>query len=120
MSFRRGAAIAVLVLAGVSGCATSSAYRDIRPSCQAPAPLVGKFDPRAPDFSVELRPGVDVTSVVDDLAKRYEGFHPRNACPCGTSVAVATGEMTPETVAALRCDPAVARVSHDQVLKHLF
>jgi hypothetical protein len=118
VSFRRAAGVALVLLAVVSGCATTSSHRDIRPSCRAPAPLEGRFDPRAPNFVVELQPAADVSSVATDLAFRYAGFHPRSVFT-GSTVLVA-GEMTPQTVAALRCDAAVKSISHDRVLTHLF
>ena len=106
-----------LVVLSISGCAVTASYRDIRPACRAPAPLGGKYDPQVPDFWVELRPAADLASVANDLVSRY-GIHPRSPLPGGDTV-LTVGEMSPETVAALRCDPAVASVNHDEVLKNV-
>jgi len=105
-----------LLLSSTSGCAGTASYRDIRPACKAPAPLSGKFDPQSPDFWIQLRPAAEMAFVVNDLATRY-GIHPRSPLPEGEVITV--GSMSPETVAALRCDPAVAAIGHDKVIKNV-
>jgi len=109
--------VGALILSGTSGCAATSSYRDIRPPCEAPALLQGKFDSRAPSFLIRLRPVADVTSVARDLAIRY-GVALRPVFSAGSTI-ITVGSMTPETVAALRCDPAVEAISHDAVLEHV-
>jgi hypothetical protein len=109
--------LATLMLLSVSGCAETGPYRDMRPSCKAPARLQGHFDSRAPGFVIELRPTADASSVADDLATRY-GFPVRPLYPAD-SLIITTGSMTPRAVAALRCDPAVETISHEVILKHV-
>jgi hypothetical protein len=79
--------------------------------------LQGKFDSRAPSFLIRLRPVADVTSVARDLAIRY-GVALRPVFSAGSTI-ITVGSMRPETVAALRCDPAVEAISHDAVLEHV-
>ena len=109
--------LGALTLFGLSGCADTQSYRDIRPVCKAPAKLQGHFDARAPGFVIELEPTVEAASVASDLAIRY-GFPLRSLYP-GDILIVTTGPMTPQTVAALRCDPAVKTMSHEVILEHV-
>ena len=107
--------LGALTLSNISGCADTLSYRDIRPSCKAPATLQGQFDSRAPGFVIELRPTADAASVANDLALRY-AFPLRPLYPAD-SLIVTTSSMTPQTVAELRCDPAVKTISHEVILK---
>jgi hypothetical protein len=109
--------LGALTLFGISGCADSRSHRDISPLCTAPAKLEGHFDARAPGLVIELRPTAEAASVASDLAIRY-GF-PLRPLYSGDSLIVTTGSMTPQTVAALRCDPAVKTVGHDVLLEHV-
>jgi hypothetical protein len=85
--------------------------------CEAPALLEGKVESRAPGFLIQLWPAADVASVASDLAIRY-GFQLRPVFSVGSTI-VTAGPMTPQAVAALRCDSAVRTVSHDAVLEHV-
>jgi hypothetical protein len=97
----RSRLVIALLLANAAGCADTLSHRDIRPPCEFPAPLEGKFDSRAPGFLIEIRPAADVVDVAHDLAIRY-GFHISTVgAPSPFFVA---GPMTPQTVgrAAMR------------------
>ena len=101
-----------LILSSTSGCADTSSYRDIRPVCKAPAVLNGKFDPSAPGLFIQLQPTDDVESVTNEMMVRL-GVQPRPLF-AADSLIITAGPMTPEAVAALRCDPAVKSVTHDK------
>ena len=109
--------IVTLIVTDIAGCADTRSYRDISPLCKAPASLRGHFDARAPGFVIELQPTAEAASVASDLAIRF-GFPLRPLYPAG-SLIVTTGWMTPRTVAALRCDPAVKTISHELILEHV-
>jgi len=83
----------------------------VPPSCIRPAPLVGRFDPRAPGYIVDLSNGVDVAVETARLGEKY-GFTARwvyTAVLGGFSA-----ELTPQAVAGLRCERTVQSISFDQ------
>jgi hypothetical protein len=108
--------VIALVLSSATGCTDTLSHRDIKPPCESPAPLEGRFDSRAPGFIIELQPAADVVSVAHDLAIKY-GFHVRTVGAPGTIFSA--GPMTSQTVAALRCDSALKAISHDGYMVHL-
>jgi len=85
----------------------------IEPSCGDPAPLEGTYDPRAPGYIVSLEQGTDAQATADDLAARY-GFEVQRVFQ---SLPGFSAELTPEVVAAIRCEPVVVLVEYDGVVQ---
>ena len=76
----------------------------VQPPCESPAALLGEFDPAAPGYIVVYREGVDAAGETDRLAMKY-GFQPRFVY---THVLGGfSAELTPQTVAAVRCEATV-------------
>jgi|GEM_PF-2317518 len=85
----------------------------IEPSCADPAPLEGTYDSRAPGYIVSLEQGTDAQATADELAARY-GFEVQRVFQ---SLPGFSAELTPEVVAAIRCEPVVVLVEHDGVVE---
>jgi len=108
--------VVALVFSGATGCVEMLSHRDIKPPCESPAPIEGRFDSRAPGFLIHLQPAADAKSIAHDLASRY-GFQLGTVVSGGT--VITAGPMTPQTVAALRCDSAVKAITHNFILEHV-
>ena len=81
----------------------------VQPACASPARLTFSSSP-APGWIVVLDFGVDATKRVPELAAKY-GFTPRF-----TYIAALKGfaaELTPQQIAAIRCEPDVDFVEQD-------
>jgi len=85
----------------------------IEPSCSDPAPLEGTYDPRAPGYIVSFVQGTDARASAEELAAKY-GFEVSRVFQ---SLPGFNAELTPETVAAIRCEPVVVLVEHDGVVE---
>ncbi|HVF59634.1 MAG TPA: protease inhibitor I9 family protein [Thermoanaerobaculia bacterium] len=75
--------------------------------------MLGSFDPRAPGYIVVLVDGKDLEASVATLAARH-GFQVEGV------YAVIHGfsaHLEPETVAALRCEPQVSYIEHNQIFQ---
>lgn len=79
-------------------------------SCDAPAPLEGAADPRAPAYLVTLRDEVDPAKEQARIDKTY-GLSSRLVI----ARTLIFSTLTDEQRDLLRCDPAVAMVAHDAV-----
>ena len=84
----------------------------VAPACANPAPLLGKFDPRAPGYLVALVSAKNFEATVATLAARH-GFQVEYFYETIHSFAV---RLEPETVAALRCELQVKFIEHNQIL----
>jgi hypothetical protein len=84
----------------------------LQPSCDAPAPLEGTYDSRAPGYIIVLRDSVAVQAEVTRLAALYQ-FTPRAVYEHALHGFAA--DLTPEGVAGLRCELTISRVSYDGV-----
>jgi hypothetical protein len=102
--------ISVVVLA-LLGCSTGGSW--IVPHCRAPAPLLGHYDPRAPNYIVKLKDYQDdFAPTMERLQKKYPLKllgQPR------TSSNMLYGLPTESQVNHLRCDPAVEYIEHDAI-----
>lgn len=87
----------------------------IEPACAEPAPLEGTYDPRAPGYIVSFEQGTDARATADRLAERY-GFEVQRVFQ---SLPGFSAELTPETVAQIRCEPVVVLVEHDGTVQAL-
>lgn len=85
----------------------------IEPSCSDPAPLEGTYDPRAPGYIVSFEQGTDAQATADELAAKH-GFEVQRVFQ---SLPGFSAELTPEIVAAIRCEPVVVLVEHDGVVQ---
>jgi hypothetical protein len=81
--------------------------------CEMPAPLLGEFDPRAPEYLVAYRDDVDVEVETERLAAEY-GFEPKTVGYAWFTVDVSIGEETRE---ALRCEPSVEYIEYNGIVK---
>jgi hypothetical protein len=84
------------------------------PPCSDPAPLLGTPDPPAPGYIVMFKDGIDGRQEAERLAEHYN-FELRHIYEFGQTGFSA--EMPPEVVAALRCEPSVKYVEHNQVVE---
>jgi hypothetical protein len=87
--------------------------RLVPPACSDPAPLLGKFDPRAPGYIVVYNDGVDARLETARLAAAY-GFVPTHVFEF--AIRGFGAELTPEVVAGLRCEATIHIVEHDAVV----
>ena len=85
----------------------------VRPPCLFPAPLSGQPDPRAPGYIVVFEDNVDAPSETNRLATRY-GFTPRFVYEF--ALKGFSSDLTPNVVAAIRCEASVQSVAHDGVV----
>ena len=79
----------------------------VTPACDAPAPLLGTYDQRAPSVLVRLRPGTDVAAEVERLTTTH-AFTPTHVF--ALALQGFSAELTPEKLAALRCEASVESV----------
>ena len=89
----------------VTGVGDDSELEDqeLVPPCEAPAPLSNQVDP-APGYIVMLELGLPIIPEVDRLTAKYyfRPIHVYRSPPGGFAA-----YLTPEVVAALRCEPTV-------------
>ncbi len=78
--------------------------------CAHPAPLYGEFHPTTPGYLVQFRPGTNAREMARALAAKY-GF----ALEFVWEVAILgfAAQLTPETVAALRCEPSILAIEYE-------
>lgn len=91
----------------------STFYRELVPPCADSVPLLGTYNPAAPGYMVEFRDSVDAAAEAALLADRY-GFTVQSlyqAAPKGFAA-----QLSPATVAVLRCESAVASIEHDGIV----
>ncbi len=99
---------------GSPGVAPSDPSAIVEPACANPAPLLGHYDPRVPEYIVLFRAGADATSTARELAQKY-GFQLDSVYEA--TLSGFSAELTPEVVADLRCELVVESVEHDSVVK---
>lgn len=81
--------------------------------CADPAPLYGEFNALAPGYIVQFRPGTNAVETAHALAAKY-GFTLRYVWD--VALLGFSAEMTPETVAALRCEPSILSISYETLV----
>ncbi len=81
----------------------------LQPACVSPAPITFAANP-APGWIVVLDFSVDATKRVPELAAKY-GFTPRFTYT--TALKGFAGELTPQQIAGIRCEPDVDYVEQD-------
>lgn len=96
-----------------NGAACQSALAPTTPRCPSPAPLLGQYDSRAPGYTVVYNASIDADAETTRLAIKY-GFTPRHVW--STVLKGFAAALPAETVAALRCEPSILRVSYEQVV----
>ena len=82
-------------------------YRQLVPPCADSAPLIGSYTPVVPGFLIRLRDSVDAVAEAALLGDRY-GFVVRAVYQ--TPIKAFGADLTPATVAVLRCEPAVVSI----------
>jgi hypothetical protein len=83
------------------------------PPCSNSAPLLGTYNPAAPGYMVQFHDNVDAAAEAALLGDRY-GFVVSivyQSAPKGFAA-----QLSPATVAVLRCEPAVASIEYDGVV----
>ena len=91
----------------------------LEPACSDPAPLKGKYEPRAPGYIFTLTGGVEnrtpeeVRALVRELADTYD-FEPASVYEHALA-GFFVEELPPEVLAALRCEPIIERISHNDL-----
>ena len=105
--------LAVLAAISIAACACDHDHgADAEPACRSPAPLVTAKDGRVADeYIVEVRDEAEIDALV---ARHYIEVRTRLPIIRGFSAT-----MRPATVAALRCEPAVTRITEDRQSKAL-
>ncbi len=93
--------------ASILAFSADSNSNEIQPACLKPAPLEGQYYPEAPGYFVSLKDTFNTASETERLAKTY-GFKYNPPF-----VTVLAGNVSPEVIAKLRCEPAVKRIDRD-------
>ena len=94
----------------LTGCASPSPTGTRIGACAHPAPVLGKYDARAPDYIVEFQPAVEVLDETARLAAKYN-LVPRYIFTAAFRGFVA--DFPVATLSMLVCEPSVKSVSHD-------
>jgi hypothetical protein len=82
----------------------------VPPPCSDPAPLLGKFDPRAPGYIVAYHDSVDAQLETARLATAY-GFVPTHVYQF--AIRGFSADLAPEVVANMRCEATVRLLEYD-------
>jgi len=93
----------------IAGCAEPA---PIEPVCEHPAPITGQSDPRAPDYLVGLRDGIDTQAEATRLASVYRLENVRVLS--GSSMFAAA--IDDDAREKLRCEPSVSFIAHDGIV----
>ena len=105
MKARLVGVLAVLSFGCQEGITSPDApFQLLQPSCLSPAPVLGQFDRRAPGFIVVFDSGVDTSAEAQRLGGLY-GFTPRHVF--AHALQGFSAELTPATLAAIRCETSV-------------
>jgi hypothetical protein len=92
----------------------ASPNEPIQPACANPVPLSGKYDPRAPGYIVVYHADVNAAQETTRLAALY-AFTPRSVWTSALQGFAA--DLTPEVVAAVRCEATVDYVEYDALVQ---
>jgi hypothetical protein len=90
----------------------STFYRQPVPPCSDSVPLLGTYDPRAPGYIIRFQDSVDAVTEAARLAARY-GFV--TTFVYRVAIKGFAANLSPATVAVLRCEPSIASIEHDAV-----
>jgi len=105
MKARLVGVLAVLTAGCQEGITSPDApFALLQSSCLSPAPVLGQFDPRAPGFIVVFDSGVDASAEALRLGGLY-GFTPHHVFT--HALQGFSAELTPATLAAIRCETSV-------------
>lgn len=107
---RRTLCLALLLAAGCDDLLPSGVDR-IATRCLHPAPLDGRFDPRAPGYVVMYRDGTDAAAETWRLALRHR-FRPGHVY---TVLLGFSADLSVQALAGVRCEDSVRLVSHNGV-----
>lgn len=88
-------------------------YRQPIPPCSDSAPLLGTYDPAAPGYIVQFHDSVNAAAEAARLAALY-GFTTTFVYQAALKGFAA--QLSPATVAVLRCEPTVASIEYDGVV----
>jgi hypothetical protein len=107
-------ALVATALAGslITGCAADDPSTPPAPACDAPAPLTGRFDARAPDYFVVYRDGVDTAAETDRLSRQY-GLTPLIVYQV---IPAFVASFSDEVREQLRCEPSVSYLEYDGIV----
>jgi hypothetical protein len=94
-------------------CSCRSAPFDVTPNCAQPAPLVGKYDHRAPGYGIELKGSVQEFWPTLARWDHEYSLHVDSKLYLLNMIQVT---LTPAEVGRLRCDPAVKLIEHHGVV----
>lgn len=83
----------------------------LKPACKQPAPLQGQFNPKAPRYIVSYKVNVqDPAKETEALVNKHHFLVERDL----PSVKLFfVKELTPQQLAALRCEPSIAYIEFD-------
>lgn len=116
---RVAAGLSLVLTAGTIACSSSEptgpdpeTLSTLRPSCEHPAPLLGKRDPRVPSFIVVYHADVDADRETVRLVEAY-GFQPRYVWT--SALKGFSAPLSREIVADLRCVSTIDFIEHDQL-----
>lgn len=100
-----------LVVLAVAGCSNVNApYAN---SCSTPAPLLGSFDPKAPDYIVRFHDNVSAVPETDRLASLYR-FVPSHVYT--NALSGFSAPLSSDVLASVRCETSVADVEYDSAV----
>lgn len=109
--------VPLLLACAAAACGTDpyspELERALNPICSAPAPLVGRPEPKLPDaYLVELEQGVDPEATARALALEH-GFEVRSVYR--TVLSGFSAVINSVALAHVRCEPSVKAVYYDQL-----
>ena len=94
----------------IAGCATDPEI--LEPPCSSPAVLDGNYHQSTPGYLVSVQDSVtDIEALVHELAAKH-AFKPDSIM--STVKIFSVKELTPGTLAALRCEPTIGAISFNE------
>ena len=116
---RLARSLGLAMIAGTVACSSSEptgpgpeTLSGLRPSCEHPAPLLGRADPKVPSFIEVFHANVDAERETAPLIQEY-GFQTRYVWTA--ALEGFSAPLSREVVAELRCVPTVDFIEHDQL-----
>jgi hypothetical protein len=97
-------------LLALAGCGVQ--FTEVGSPCANPAPLEGRRNSAAPGYIVVFKDGTDAAAATEQLARKH-GFVPSYVYT--RALAGFAAQFPDSTLAALRCEPVVKYISHDDV-----
>ena len=104
--------LGAIIVGSICMAACASAPDILTPPCSSPAMLDGRYHQRTPGYLISVQDNVtNVESLAQELAAKH-GFKPDSIM--STFRIFSIKKITPEALAALRCEPTIRAISFDE------